>query len=417
MKKLLQTALYALICLLPLCLEAQIPQGIHYQGILRDDNGAALPNRTVGVRFTIIRSATNNIVYRETQTTSTNEFGLMNMVIGRGTVITGRFLDIEWERGGLRIRVEADPNGGNFYQPFGETDLQSTPYAFAAETALNLDASGKISTGQINGGSAQNGQILRWNGTTWSPSNESAATLSVSPRFSGTGSAGSPLELAAQGAQSGQVLKWNGTNWAPGADQGVSYTEGAGIQITGSSIAARNTQALWNANQLRGRNVSENTPQSGQLLQWDGFTWTPTTVNTGLTLPYDGAVSDMIDPALRVTNPVGVGIHGRGQVGLRGTYLGTGAGYALELTGGGIRVTGSNKPAFQLNGVGNIEINSPLCNNNPNAMIFVTQINPNPNVNDRAYPFSLNYNFQQQRWYILSDPGVSLTYNILIVNQ
>jgi hypothetical protein len=102
---------------------------------------------------------------------------------------------------------------------------------------------------------------------------------------------------------------------------------------------------------------------------------------------------------------------------VRATYQGAGAGTALELQNGGIRVTGNNKPGFQVSGVGDITINSPLANSNPSAMLFVTQINPNPGANERAYPFSITYSFVLGMWQILSDPNVNLNYNVLIVNQ
>jgi hypothetical protein len=44
-------------------------------------------------------------------------------------------------------------------------------------------------------------------------------------------------KLNSMSASTGQVLKWNGSAWAPAADQGgtVDLTEGAGIDITGTS--------------------------------------------------------------------------------------------------------------------------------------------------------------------------------------
>jgi hypothetical protein len=62
-----------------------------------------------------------------------------------------------------------------------------------------------------------------------------------------------------------------------------------------------------------------------------------------------------------------------------------GSGNAIEIAGG-IKVSGSNKAAFvltadntNLSGLGyvnpiGVRINNALCNNDPNAMIFVTQI-------------------------------------------
>ncbi|MBC7778089.1 MAG: hypothetical protein H7246_21835 [Phycisphaerae bacterium] len=45
-----------------------------------------------------------------------------------------------------------------------------------------------------------------------------SAGVSTTQRLSGIGTAISPLDIAQQGAANGQVLKWNGTSWAPGND-------------------------------------------------------------------------------------------------------------------------------------------------------------------------------------------------------
>lgn len=408
-----------ILTFLSVSLMAQIPQGINYQAVLRNEQGAALANRQVNVRATILRSATQTIVYRETMLAVSNEFGLINLVIGRGTPVTGQFRDVEWQGGGMRIRIEIDPDGGNIFRPFGETDMQTVPYAFAAATALNIESTARINTNQINGSGALNGQILRWNGSQWAPSNENTGggSVSVSARLSGNGTGNNPLDIARQGADVGQVLKWNGSSWAPAPDQGVNYVEGTGIAINGNLLSARNTQSIWNANLLRGRPMSETVPQANQFLVWDGFSWAPTTVPVGLNLPFDGNFNSQNTVSFRVTNTEGTGINGRGQIGVRATYTGAGSGPALEIQNGGIRVTGSNRPAFQVNGTGNIIINNPHSNNNPLALIQATQINPNPVVNTGQYPFSIAYDFLESRWYIISDPNVPLTYNVLIINQ
>lgn len=55
------------------------------------------------------------------------------------------------------------------------------------------------------------------------------------------------LNLAQQGATNGQVLKWNGTTWAPAADAGTTYTAGTGINVTGTVIS--NTGDLSDTNE------------------------------------------------------------------------------------------------------------------------------------------------------------------------
>ena len=71
--------------------------GINYQAVAIDDNGLAIAgidlngqpidNKTLKVRFTVLDgSATGYILYQETHTTNTDQYGLFSLVIGDGSV-------------------------------------------------------------------------------------------------------------------------------------------------------------------------------------------------------------------------------------------------------------------------------------------------------------------------------------------
>ncbi|MDT9257597.1 MAG: hypothetical protein P5686_25830, partial [Limnospira sp. PMC 1254.20] len=90
--------------------------------------------------------------------------------------------------------------------------------------------------------------------------------------------------------------------------------------------------------------------------------------------------------------------------------------FALDIQGG-IRVGGGNRPAFRVGGTGVITINSPLTNENPSALIFVTQINPDPMNFPAPFPYYITYDFAAQRWVIVSDETRPLSYNVLVINQ
>lgn len=71
---------------------------------------------------------------------------------------------------------------------------------------------------------AQTGQVLKWNGTAWVPANDSVASgtqisVSTTQELAGEGSEANPLTLAPQDAEAGDVLKWNGTTWKPSEDE------------------------------------------------------------------------------------------------------------------------------------------------------------------------------------------------------
>jgi len=62
----------------------QAPAGINYQAIVRDSDGNIRANQGVGFIFSI-ETALGSSVYTESHTTVTNEYGLVNLIIGRGT--------------------------------------------------------------------------------------------------------------------------------------------------------------------------------------------------------------------------------------------------------------------------------------------------------------------------------------------
>ena len=70
----------------------------------------------------------------------------------------------------------------------------------------------------------------------------------------------------------GYALVFDSTNhkWYLAPNGSGAYLGGTGIDVTGQLISALNTQAIWNANALRGRSITTNAPNTGQLLYWDG---------------------------------------------------------------------------------------------------------------------------------------------------
>jgi len=115
---------------------AQSPQGFNYQAVARDANGAILPNQSISLRFTLLQgSISGTAVYSETQSATTNDYGLAGLVIGNGIVLGGSFSAIDWSAGPYYIQVEIDPAGGSNYFVSGSSQLLSVPYALYAETA------------------------------------------------------------------------------------------------------------------------------------------------------------------------------------------------------------------------------------------------------------------------------------------
>jgi len=131
---------YLLICLafLSLNVVAQSPEGINYQAVVRDLTGATITNAPVGLKLSLIQTSTTGpAVYEESFSTFSNDFGLVNVVFGEGTVISGSFANVDWSMGPYFIEVAADVTGGTNYSVLGTQKLMSVPYALYAKSAEN----------------------------------------------------------------------------------------------------------------------------------------------------------------------------------------------------------------------------------------------------------------------------------------
>lgn len=148
---------------------AQAPQRISYQAVARNDQGHALVNQAVSFRLSIRQgSAEGAAAYSETHAVTTNEFGLANLAIGTGTVVSGVFSDIDWGAADYWLRVEMDPAGGSSYSLMGASQILSVPYALHSETAGRITGvftEGRIPFGKIGGGELTESASLFWNST------------------------------------------------------------------------------------------------------------------------------------------------------------------------------------------------------------------------------------------------------------
>lgn len=109
---------------------AQIPQGINYQGIARDNNGKELSNQKLSVQVEIIENDIS--LYSERHNVSSNQFGLFNFVIGKGSRTSNTlFNQIPWKNGNTKfIKTSIDFNNDGIVDLQGDTELLSVPYAF-----------------------------------------------------------------------------------------------------------------------------------------------------------------------------------------------------------------------------------------------------------------------------------------------
>lgn len=242
-----------IICLaIPLVTFAQVPNSFKYQAVARNSSGEVLANQPVSFRISILEgSSFGGVMFSEVHPVTTNGFGLVNLDIGKGSILSGNIANIDWGSSNHFLKVELDPSGGSSFQFMGTTELLSVPYALHAKTVENdlvedadADPGNEIQVLERYGNelslSRDGGTVdISVQGDDWG---DQAAYTNAS--LTGNGTEGSPLGLAQQAAASGQVLKWDGSAWAPGDDNsgsGFWQQNGSDIYYTAGRIGVGTT--------------------------------------------------------------------------------------------------------------------------------------------------------------------------------
>ena len=110
--------------------------GINYQGAATDADGAKLVNQNISLKTSVLQGGVDGATsYSETHNTTTDQFGLFNVVIGLGNIIEGSFDSIQWGADSHFLKVELDATGGTNYSLVSTTQMMSVPYAKFAENS------------------------------------------------------------------------------------------------------------------------------------------------------------------------------------------------------------------------------------------------------------------------------------------
>ena len=119
------------------------PNGINYQAVIRDNQGALVSNTPIAIRVNIRQnSATGIVVFSEKHLVTTTQYGLVNFVIGTGSFLNGgAFSTINWGNGpyflDLGVALTGLPNPTS-YLAYGTQQMMSVPYALYAKSSGNL---------------------------------------------------------------------------------------------------------------------------------------------------------------------------------------------------------------------------------------------------------------------------------------
>lgn len=347
MKKIIFTLLATIICIT--IIHAQSPNKFKYQTVVRDNSGNIIQNHPIAFKISLLQgSNTGTVSYCETQSVSTNDFGLANLEIGNGIIISGSINTINWANGPYFVKIELDIANGTNFIIMGTSQLLTVPYAMYAEKtsatgytetdpAFGVSPAHSITTNDINNWNTTFGwgnhaglyKLISWipswsdiinkpttiagygitdafDGTYGSLIGKPAlwdstwATIKNKPNLATVATTGSYNDLSNKpgvtvGANIGDMQYWNGTTWVilPVGQNG-QY-----LQINSSNIPAwsgaifptintTSVSLITNTTAICGGNI---TNDGGAIITARGVCWS-TTVNPTiaiLTKTNDGA--------------------------------------------------------------------------------------------------------------------------------
>jgi len=266
---------------------AQAPNSFKYQAVVRDASSNIIASQNVSFKLSVYKGTTTGlVVYSETHTVTTNNYGLANLNIGAGTLVSGSFSTIDWGSDLYFIKTELDAAGGSTFSDMGISQLQSVPYALSAKSVSGMELADL--TDVATSGATMN-QILSWDGSSWVPITPSVGTT----YNAGTGISLTGTTFSNSAPDQTVTLNQSGATSVSGTypnftisstDNNTTYSAGTGMSLSGTSFSAQNTSALWNANELQGRTISTAVPATNQVLGWSGSQWAPQTVSSPWTI-------------------------------------------------------------------------------------------------------------------------------------
>jgi hypothetical protein len=162
-----------------------VPLGIFYQAVARDNFGKELINKNIDVKFSIISgNPLGPVVYQELHSDIiTSKYGVFSLVIGHGTPtggLYGELSQIQWNTAFhyLKIEVKFD----NDFIDMGTMQFLAVPYALYAQKSLEPGPPGpKGDQGSKGdpGDPASDNQTLSFNGNNLSISGGNMVNLST----------------------------------------------------------------------------------------------------------------------------------------------------------------------------------------------------------------------------------------------
>ena len=154
----LRSALILLVGLLSTTSAAQLFNGVNYQAVVRDLQGDPMPNSAVTLFFQVRQgSTTGPVVFQDTHNTTTNDQGLVSVVIGKGSSTVGDLSTLDYAGQDHFLQVFVDGTG------LPQQRIEAVPMALKA-TAMGMHDLADVDTSGTDPG-----DVLQWDGSSWKP--------------------------------------------------------------------------------------------------------------------------------------------------------------------------------------------------------------------------------------------------------
>jgi trimeric autotransporter adhesin len=136
-------------------LSSQVPQGFNYQAAARDAVGDPIKNKPVIVRISVQPALTSgNELWIETHSITTDAYGVMVLVVGKGSKAGGtatNFSDINWGSQTLYLKTEIKyPTTNPDFFNMGTSQFWSVPYSLVSSNlggpVKNLSVKGETTS-------------------------------------------------------------------------------------------------------------------------------------------------------------------------------------------------------------------------------------------------------------------------------
>ncbi len=412
---------------------AQIPRTISYQGVLTHPDGNFVADGNYSLTLNLYLSATGGTsIFTEVQSAVVVK-GIFNVIIGSVTLLPNA---LDFNRAyflGVTI--------ANGTELIPRTALTSVPYALRAERAtvaenVSSDAKGVVTTinevdGPLRiigaGGTTVNNtgrnitisSVVSGNGTSFKLPYSDSAVNGIKSIFNIFNNGATGTTISGIANKGSQILTMSSA--AIWGDGGFGYNGVVGFSNGGSnSFSGMLARGAGNANGITAVALSGDAVNASSSSGHAGFFQSASSAGVN-TLE---AINTGNGMAVRAISTGSIGVHGETSSptasGVEAQYSGSGIGTALQITNGAIKLAGTNQAAFVHTattanlrmvpnpntwGYDGTEIDNPLCNGDPNAIVLITNYQGVANQAGGlhvAVSSGVVYDTSTQRWLIVN---------------